>query len=424
MSATERLRRGSAGSSLTVGHGFITEGRPQAHGSGITRTLLPLVIVGVLNTALPYSLYAYGFDYGVEVGTAAVIAGTAPLMTAILAAFLLPAAALTVGPSMDRRDSIDSTPRLDLNSPALGDSGSSDTIHGSGQRASFSSLGGPRRAERLRSRVRHAVIGLIMGFCGIVLLSAKSFAKPAHGKGDLTLGDVVCGHLIIITAVFSKAAASVLAHKLLAHVRVLPLALGQTAAGAAVALVTSFIVDYTGAETQEHAKGWEFLSLASPGAWGAIAYLGLCSSYIVYVLQFFLVKEAGAVRQMLVDYLTPVVGIVEGAIFKGELSHLSGWEIAADVGGIVLVAIGVGLVNHVHFCGLSMWSPRRPSSASADFGDVHMPRDRGSRQRPARARDSVERPKAFSVTEVPPTEYPMFAAPTDRLLDSQAHGDI
>ena len=359
---------------------------------------------------------SFGFDNGVEVGTAAIIAGTAPLMAAVLSAFMLPATALSAGPKRSRGRSFASTGRhLDVNTPTSIEF-SPDHFH---QRGSFSSLGDPRRqAELARHRVRRAVIGLFLGFVGIVLLSLKSFIGGSSSTHHLTMARVVLGHAIIVVAVLSKAAASVLAHKFLSHVRVLPLALGQTACGAVVAIVASFLVDYTGVQTAAHAKRWEFLRLATPDAWAAILYLGLCSSCIVYVLQFFLVQRAGAVRQMLVDYLTPVVGVVEGAIFKGELAHLTTGEIVADVCGAICVILGVALVNHHGSCGCLARAPKakrhHASTALRGAGAI----------RKANPRASVERPKAFSVTEVTVKDYPMFAAPSDPLLDTQPHGDI
>ena len=52
----------------------------------------------------------------------------------------------------------------------------------------------------------------------------------------------------------------------------------------------------------------------------------------VYVLQFFLVREVGAVQQMAVDYLTPIVGVVEGALFRCNFCDISALRLALVCG--------------------------------------------------------------------------------------------
>ena len=412
----EQHRRASAGSSLTVSNGFILESGTGSASRGLSGTWVPLIAVGVLNTAIPYTLYGYGFDNGVLVGTAAIIAGSAPLMTAMLASCLLPATALVSGPGGGRYNpSLSDTPRMDLNNGfdsleafGLGRSG--------GSHASFASTSGVHaQVGRARTRVRRVVAGLVLGFLGIIALSVRSF-EGAEVSSGFTIGQLVLGHAIIIFAIASKAMASILAHKYLAHLRVLPLAFAQTVVGACVCLVAALAVDYTGVESGQNAKGWQFLTAAPGHAWYSILYLGLCSSCIVYVLQFFLVQQAGAVRQMLVDYMTPVVGVVEGAIFKHEFAHMRPIGVVAEVIGVLLIGLGVFLVNHHRVCA------RSPAPLDRRRGSVLSETQLGPKVSGDRGRMSVERPKAFSVTEVPPTDYPMFAAPTDRLLDSDVHG--
>ena len=381
--------------------------------------LRPLAAVGLLNTALPYSLYAVAFDNGVEVGAAAVFSGAAPLLSALLAAcMLLPHASTAAEEPL---------PRAGLASPVAGEhaaaevkvvttpmhmQSSSDGIYedddddaadvsplismpggprgarpatatgaataawsptAQARRASAGSssgrfgapLGGTALAARAAKRSKPLVYaGLLVGFVGIVLLSVEKIAHPhphnqsshvacggAYGAASdgPSLSSAVLGHCALLVAVASKATASVLAERHLRAVPLFALALGQTVLGFAFALVAALAVDFAyhfGAGPPACAY-FGFVAEATPGAWYAVAYLGLCSSCIVYLLQYFLIKRVGAVKQMLVDYLTPVVGIVEGAIFRNELAGLAAGIVAAEVGGVLLVGVGVSMVTGV-----------------------------------------------------------------------------
>ena len=79
--------------------------------------------------------------------------------------------------------------------------------------------------------------------------------------------------------------------------------------------------------------------------WPALLYLGLASSCAVYVLQFYLVREVGAVQQMAVDYLTPIVGVVEGALFRCNFCNISALRLALVLTGTTLAAVGATIVN-------------------------------------------------------------------------------
>lgn len=167
-----------------------------------------------------------------------------------------------------------------------------------------------------------------------------------HGSAsDTSVLNIIAGHLILVVAVFCKALASVLAHRHLSHVKLLPLALGQTAASAVAAVAAAFILNFTGVLPARHATQFKFFDLAPGRAYAAIMYLGLASSCAVYLLQFFLIQRAGAVRQLLVDYMTPVVGVVEGVAFRHELRNIGLSAGLCDIAGIACVAAGVALVT-------------------------------------------------------------------------------
>eukprot|EP00756_Hemistasia_phaeocysticola_P055943 Hpha_TRINITY_DN3194_c0_g1::TRINITY_DN3194_c0_g1_i1::g.96537::m.96537 len=259
------------------------------------REALSLGLVGLFNTAIPYTLFASALGEGVGVGIAAAMTGGAPLFAALVAAVLIP---------------------------------------GTWQRL----------------WVKRKVIGLLLGFVGVLLIAFHKQAVKAHKRSSMT------GILLQIAGVASKALAAVLAqrHNSL-HGKRNPLAqaLVQASAGAVMAGVLSLALDCS--ESTPHAldpKGitkeggcYNFFSDAPGKAWASAMYLAFASSCIVYVLQFFLLGKVGAVRQMLVDYCTPIVGVVEGAAFKHDWDDVSTGEVILFVVGAVLAGLGVAVLH-------------------------------------------------------------------------------
>jgi len=75
-----------------------------------------------------------------------------------------------------------------------------------------------------------------------------------------------------------------------------------------------------------------------PLTWFAIAWLGLLGSCLAYLLFFYLINAWGPTRASLVTYVFPVIGLVLGILFLGEVVD---WRLIAGslliVGGIVVV---------------------------------------------------------------------------------------
>jgi drug/metabolite transporter (DMT)-like permease len=80
----------------------------------------------------------------------------------------------------------------------------------------------------------------------------------------------------------------------------------------------------------------------SPRAWAELAFLGVASSGLGFLLYFRLLRRIGAVRAMSVTFLNPVVAIISAAWYLGEsvkLQTLAG-------GAVVLfgTALSLGLI--------------------------------------------------------------------------------
>jgi drug/metabolite transporter (DMT)-like permease len=76
-------------------------------------------------------------------------------------------------------------------------------------------------------------------------------------------------------------------------------------------------------------------------AWIEIAFLGVISSGLGFLLYYRLLRRIGPVRSMSVTFLNPVVALVAGALYLGE--GIS-WQTLAGAAVVLLgTALGLGL---------------------------------------------------------------------------------
>ncbi len=165
---------------------------------------------------------------------------------------------------------------------------------------------------------RQAILGLLVGFAGTVLLLA-----PWQGAGGSLNGSLIC-----LAAAALYGVAFIFMSRVLVGRGVPPLVL---AAGQLVAasILTALVLPVAGAEE---------VDLRTDSVIALMA-LGLGGTGFAYVLNYRLVADEGPTAASTVTYLMPVVSVVLGAVALGE-----------DVGprlvaGIVVVLLGVGLVQ-------------------------------------------------------------------------------
>lgn len=279
-----RLWIGSFG--LLLVHTLIWGPRTTYVGVAATIQARPGIVAAtsLCNTTIPYTLYAVALSHGVDVSVAAVFSGAAPLFVALGAWTVL-------------------VPR---------------------RKCSFG-----------------LVVGLLVGFAGIILVAVKK--QLVHGAlGNTTATGLTAN----AAAVLSKSAASLCAERFFRCpkgrlVDAPSMALTQTLLGAVASLCV--------------AATWDFWLFPANGDvlprvdWRrvlpALAYLGLACSCAVYFAQFFLIRRVGSVRQVTVDFLTPAVGVIEGALLQCDLCNVSGPVIVLAVVGSVMSVSGVILVQ-------------------------------------------------------------------------------
>jgi drug/metabolite transporter (DMT)-like permease len=163
-----------------------------------------------------------------------------------------------------------------------------------------------------------AVLGLFVGFGGVVLLMSRD--TQASRESWLP-------YLAVLAAALCYAAGSVYARRYLQGVTPIALALGQLAVAAAIVAIASLLVDSWSTQT------FPLRTIL------ALLWLGLVGSTLAYILYFFVLQRWGATRTTLVTYLVPAVGLTAGILFLNEPFD---WRLLAG-GGLILS--GVATVN-------------------------------------------------------------------------------
>jgi drug/metabolite transporter (DMT)-like permease len=166
--------------------------------------------------------------------------------------------------------------------------------------------------------------GLVIGFAGVALLTAGSVSfKSADG--------VLAVAAVLVTSALWSVGAN-FTRRRLGGMDNLALTVGSLA-GAAVALTP---------------LAWATWPTQVPPlrAWIEVLFLGVASSGLGFLLYYRLLRRIGTVRAMSVTFLNPVVALIAGALYLGEVIT---WQTLA---GAAVVLLGTAL-------SLGLW-PARP----------------------------------------------------------------
>jgi drug/metabolite transporter (DMT)-like permease len=232
----------------------------------------PLVVVGILNSALPFCLLAYA-TLSVTAGFAAVLNGTTPFFAAIVA-------------------------RAWLKAPL--------------------------------SRAR--VAGLVVGFCGVVVLVWDRASFKPGGSGLAIVAGLIAALSYGIAASYTR--------RRLPAVPPLTIATGSLSLGAVCLLpLAAFLLPG---------------HVPSAKAWANVVGLSVFSTSIAYVLYFRLLARLGPTGAVAVTFLIPAFAMLWGWLFLGETVT------ARMVAGTVIVLAGTGLTS-----GLATARLARPRQAVA-----------------------------------------------------------
>jgi drug/metabolite transporter (DMT)-like permease len=163
------------------------------------------------------------------------------------------------------------------------------------------------------------VLGLLIGFGGVVVLMSKDLTEGAHNS--------ILGQAAVILASLFYAGSGVFARKLTRHVNGI--------VRGAMPLVTSALFMWAIGPVAERPFLFPNLSLT----WIAILWLGILGSGFAVIMLWYLIHEIGPTRTSLVTYLFPVGGVILGVVFLNE--QLS-WQLVA---GTVLIIVSLAVVN-------------------------------------------------------------------------------
>jgi len=170
------------------------------------------------------------------------------------------------------------------------------------------------------------VIGLFIGFIGVVVLLSEDLTAGAHNSA--------IGQAAVILASIFYAASSVYARMKT-----------QSAPGlvrGAAPLVSATVAMWMIAPVLES----PFKIPQLPITWIAVLWLGVLGSGLALILWYYLLHEIGPTRTGMVTYIFPLGGVILGVIFLNE--HLS-WQLAV---GALLIISSILVVN---------WQPKRSS---------------------------------------------------------------
>ena len=163
------------------------------------------------------------------------------------------------------------------------------------------------------------VIGLFIGFIGVVVLLSEDLFAGAHNS--------IFGQGAVILASIFYAASSVYARRKT-----------QFAPGlvrGAAPLVSATIIMWMVAPVIES----PFKIPQLPLTWIAILWLGVLGSGLALILWYYLLHEIGPTRTGMVTYIFPLGGVILGVIFLNE--HLS-WQLVL---GALLIISSIIVVN-------------------------------------------------------------------------------
>ncbi len=168
---------------------------------------------------------------------------------------------------------------------------------------------------------RGRLTGLVIGLTGVTVMIGLD-ALQNLGVNVIAQLSVLCGALCYATAaIFGRRFRTM-------NVTPLQTATGQVTAASVILLPVMLMVD----------QPWT-LTMPGPGTVAALFAVAALSTALAYVLYFRLLASAGATNVLLVTFLVPVVAILLGVAFLGEVlqpQHLL---------GMMLIGLGLAAID-------------------------------------------------------------------------------
>ncbi len=220
------------------------------------RQLVPLMIIGVGNTTIPFALITWG-EKSIPSGIAAMLQSTASLFTLVLAHFFF-------------------------------------------------------TDERI---TRQKVVGLTVGFLGVIILASRSIAEaqanPVGGSMDWL---PLLGALAVVVASLFYAMFTIYSRKTIqSRFEPIMVSTGAMTFAAISSGICMVLAPLLGGQAAVP------LNTVTTDALGAVVWLGFTNTFVAYILFYWIVRELGAARTSMVTYVVPGVGLTLGAIVLHEV---------------------------------------------------------------------------------------------------------
>lgn len=161
--------------------------------------------------------------------------------------------------------------------------------------------------------------GLLVGFIGVIILMAPGI----QGGWNANLS----GQLMMLMATLSYASASIYARIKTSELSPIVSAFLQVSIASIITWIIALFTEQPMVFPQQSIT------------WIAIAWLGLLGTSIAYIIYFHLLHRIGPTRTSMITYIPPLVGVILGIFFLGEIFY---WQALV---GAILILSGITLVN-------------------------------------------------------------------------------
>lgn len=220
------------------------------------RALLPLIIIGVGNTTIPFSLITWG-EKSIPSGIAAMLQSTASLFTLVIAHFFF----------------VD---------------------------------------ERI---TRQKIVGLAVGFLGVAILASHSItqAKTSAAGGQMDWLPLLGALSVVLASLFYGSFTTYSRKTIQNRFEPIMVSTGAMTFAAISSGICMVVAPLLGGQAAVP------LNTVTTDALGGVIWLGFMNTFVAYILFYWIVRELGAARASMVTYVVPGVGLTLGAIVLHEV---------------------------------------------------------------------------------------------------------
>ena len=175
---------------------------------------------------------------------------------------------------------------------------------------------------------RPKVVGLGVGFLGVILLSSEAISG---GKIDRPM---LLGQLAMIGASLLYAIFAVYSRKVIRR-NIEPIVVSSTSFIASAMCAVLFVI----LEPMLGGRAFIPFSDLPTRTVQAVLLLGFLNTFIAYLFFYFIIRELGAFRAVMVTYVVPVIGLILGVLVLSEIVT------GAMLAGAAMILMGIAIIN-------------------------------------------------------------------------------